>query len=249
MRPPPPPDGSDASGGSRLGGPLPGSDDQAKAKLDDTELAVGSPRALQKVELDLDDAPFLEDEEEVAPPPPQDIAPPSEIQDLGEPVRLPLWKNKKIVISGGGLLLLLIGLAVWWFFLRAEAPPPPPPPPPPVVEPPKPVEPPPPPPPQDVFVSLDPFLVEKTDAKGAARVLTLKIKLVYKEDPRMERELQSKSFALRDGLYYNLKNKSFAILTDKDSIEQLREELKGVVNNYLNAGQVDQILFEELLVK
>lgn len=246
MSPPPPPDGSDASGGSRLGGPLPGSDDQAKAKLDDTELAVGSPRALQKVELDLDDAPFLEDEEEAAPPPPEDLPPISEPQDLGEPVRLPLWKNKKIVISGGGVLLLIC-LAAWWFFLRTEEAPPPPPPP--VVEPPKPVEPPPPPPPQDVFVPLEPFLVEKTDAKGATRVLTLKIKLVYKEDPRIERELQAKAFAVRDGLYYNLKNKSFDILTDKDSIEQLREELKGVVNNYLNSGQVDQILFEELLVK
>ena len=132
----------------------------------------------------------------------------------------------------------------------SEPPPPPPPPtPPPVQEPPKPVEPPPPPPPQDIYVPLEAFVVEKIDEKGVAKVLTLKLKLVYKENPMLERELLTKNFALRDGLYYNLKNKSFANLTDKDSVEQLREELRGVVNNYLNTGQVEQVLFEELLVK
>ena len=96
---------------------------------------------------------------------------------------------------------------------------------------------------------LEAFVVEKIDEKGVAKVLTLKLKLVYKEHPMLERELLTKHFALRDGLYYNLKNKSFANLTDKDSVEQLREELRGVVNNYLNTGQVEQVLFEELLVK
>jgi flagellar basal body-associated protein FliL len=96
---------------------------------------------------------------------------------------------------------------------------------------------------------MEPFVVEKTDSKGVTRVLSLTIKLVYKEDPRLATELSTKRFALRDGLYYNLKNKTFANLTDQESVEQLREELRGVVNNYLNTGTVEQVLFEELLVK
>ncbi|WP_243359302.1 flagellar basal body-associated FliL family protein [Fundidesulfovibrio terrae] len=240
---------SGSAGGPRSDALSADEQDQNKAKLDDTELNVGSPRAAQKVELDLDDAPFLE-EEEAPPPPAEEIpaAPPA--HDLGEPVKLPIWKNKKVLFGGVGGLLLLIGLAAWWFFIREvkvhEEPPPPPPPAPAPVEPPKPAEPP---PPQDVFVPMEPFLVEKTDTKGAFKILSLKIKLVYKEDPRLAREIQTKSFALRDGLYYNLKNKSFTNLTDKDSVEKLREELRGVVNNYLNTGQIDQVLFEELLVK
>jgi len=43
-------------------------DSQLKAKLDDSELSDDLPKALQKVDLDLDDAPFLEDEAEEAAP-------------------------------------------------------------------------------------------------------------------------------------------------------------------------------------
>lgn len=246
----PPPEGNGSTGDPRQDAMSPEGDDAAKAKLDDTELNVGSPRAMQKVELDLDDAPFLQDDEP-APPPPQ-AAPERETSPQAEaPLQLPVWKRKKVLIGAGAGLLILVGFLVWWLFLRSTEPPPPPPPPtpPPVQEPPKPVEPPPPPPPQDIYVPLEAFVVEKIDEKGVAKVLTLKLKLVYKENPMLERELLTKNFALRDGLYYNLKNKSFANLTDKDSVEQLREELRGVVNNYLNTGQVEQVLFEELLVK
>ncbi|GFK92548.1 hypothetical protein NNJEOMEG_00373 [Fundidesulfovibrio magnetotacticus] len=249
MVPAPPPDDPGATG-PRSQAFVAEDSEQTKAKLDDAELSTtGSPRALQKVELDLDDAPFLEEEEEL-PPPPEELPKAPAPQPLGDvPVKLPLWKNKKVILGAAALLLILIGFCGWWFFLRADEPPPPPPPPPPVVEPPKPVEPPPPPPPADIFVPMAPFLVEKSDEKGATKILSLKVKLVYKEDPRLAQEIQAKTFSLRDGLYYNLKNKSFALLTDKDSVEQLRDELRGVVNNYLNTGQIDQILFEELLVK
>ena len=245
MHAPPPPDGPGTPGGTS-GGAL-SADEQAKARLDDTELAAPTPKAAQKVELDLDDAPFLE-EEEAPPPAVEEAPPPLEGPDLDQPVKLPIWKNKKVVFGGGAGLLILLGLAVWWFFLRSVEPPKPvePPPPPPIAEPPKPPEPP---APQDVSVPMDAFVVEKADAKGVVRVLTLKLKLIYKENPQLARELQVKNFSLRDGLYYNLKNKSFDNLTDKQSIEQIREELRGVVNNYLNYGQVEQLLFEELLVK
>lgn len=240
----PPSDGSGSPGAPRQA-PTSPDDQDNKAKLDDTELNVGSPRAMQKVELDLDDAPFLEDEE--TPAPTAEDIPAAAPQEFEEQLKLPFWKNKKVVLGGGGGLLLLIVLITWWYFIRdVKAPQEEAPPPPAVAEPEKPAAPPAPP---EIFVPMDAFLVEKTDAKGITRLLSLKIKLVYKEDQRIAREIQSKNFALRDGLYYNLRNKSFANLTDKDGVEQLREELRGVVNNYLNTGQVDQVLFEELLVK
>ncbi len=223
---------------------------QNKAKLDDTELNVASPKALQKVELDLDDAPFLEDEPEpeapdpeipTAPPPSEEAAPPP----------IPLWKRKKIVLSGAGVLLLVIVLGTWFFVLR-----PTPVEPPPVVEepapeppaPPVPAEPEEPPIPPEVPLTLPPFLVEKTDDKGTAHLVTIKIKILYREE-RLGKELELKNFSLRDGLYYNLKNKTLKELTDKNNAEPLREELRGVVNNYLNSGQIETVLFDELLVK
>ncbi|WP_243367674.1 flagellar basal body-associated FliL family protein [Fundidesulfovibrio soli] len=247
MAAPPPPDDTAPPGGSRDGVLDPAAPDQVKARLDDTELSAGSPRAQQKVELDLDDAPFLEDEpEEAAPLPEIPTAPPP--QELDEPLKLPFWK-KKLVLIGGAALLLVTGAAVWWFLLRTPPEPPPPPPPPPAEEPAPPAPPPPPPQPPDVFVELAPFVVEKVDAKGVSRVVNIKLKLVYKQDSPIVPELQLKAFPIRDGLYYNLKNKTFNNLTDKDEVEKIREELRGVVNNYLNSGQIDQVLFDELLVK
>lgn len=252
MAAPAPPDDSGSAGGPRQDAMS--VDDSAKAKLDDTEINSASPRAAQKVDLDLDDAPFLE-EETPEPAPAAEPEAPSLEEDL-TPVVLPWWKRKKIVIPGGGLLLVIIGLLVWWFLFRdhqqaqQETQPPPPqeqpkepqaPPPPP--------EPAPPPPPKDIYQPLAPFVIEMDDAKGVTRVLTVTLKLVYKDESPVARELQLKSFAVRDGLYYNLKNKHFEILTDKQAVEALREELRGVVNNYLSTGQIDQVLFEELLVK
>lgn len=244
-----PPDGPDGSSNPRKDA-LEVEREQGKARLDDTELNIASPKALQKVELDLDDAPFLEEEPEPEPQAPElSIAPPAS-EDAPPPV-IPLWKRKKVVLSGAGLLLFLIILGTWFFIFRptpGEQPPPP------VEEtkapeaPAPPPEPEAPPQPPEVALPLAPFLVEKTDDKGGARLVTIKIKIIYREE-RLGRELELKSFPLRDGLYYNLKNKTLHELTDKNNAEPLREELRGVVNNYLNSGQIETVLFDELLVK
>ena len=62
-----------------------------KAQLDD---GGGSPRAMKKVELDLDDAPFLEEEE--APPPEEEQQAPLPSEDA--PPKAPPWYKRKIVI-------------------------------------------------------------------------------------------------------------------------------------------------------
>ena len=225
--------------------------EQGKAKLDDTELNIVSPKALQKVELDLDDAPFLEEEPVPEPQAPElpTAPPPSEVE---EPPAVPLWKRKPVRLAGAGLLLVLVLLGTWFFILRpkpGEQPPPPVEEAAPVPEaPPAPVAPETPPPPQEVALPLAPFLVEKTDDKGNTRLVTVKLKIIYKEE-RLGKELELKNFPLRDGLYYNLKNKTLHELTDKNNAEALRDELRGVVNNYMNSGQIETVLFDELLVK
>ena len=243
---PPPSDGSGSPGAPRQA-----PDDQDnKAKLDDTvtERRLSSapcrrwswtwttPRSSKTTRLRL--------------PQPRDI-PDTAPQECRGTAQAALMEEQEGDSGRGGAgLLLLIALITWWYFIRdikspqEEAPPPEPAP---VAE------------PEKTGCPACPAGSLRSHGRvsrgkdrrqgGVTRLLSLKIKLVYKEDPRIAREIQSKSFALRDGLYYNLRNKSFANLTDKDGVEQLREELRGVVNNYLNAGQVDQVLFEELLVK
>lgn len=246
-----PSDGQDGSAGTRKDA-LEVVKEQGKARLDDTELNIASPKALQKVELDLDDAPFLE--EEAVPEPQAQEVPPAPAAPVEEaPPSIPLWKRKPVMLAGAGLLLVLLLLATWFFILRPKPGEQAPPPPaeeaaPAEVAPPAPVEPETPPPPPELPLSLAPFLVEKTDDKGNARLVTIKIKIIYR-DERLSKELELKNFLLRDGLYYNLKNKSLHDLTDKNNAEALRDELRGVVNNYLNAGQIETVLFDELLVK
>ena len=165
--------------------------------------------------------------------------------------RSPLWKRKKFLLIAAGALVLLAAPAGWWLLKKPPPPPEPEPEPAPAPEPtpppepPKPVEPPPPP---EQFATLDPFLVEKTDDKGVTRLLTVRIKLIY-TDPSVGAELKFKLFSVRDALYHNLKNKPFGIFADLDNTDTLRDELRGVVNNYLSRGQIEKVLFDEILVK
>jgi flagellar FliL protein len=248
MSAPPAPDESpDFSQGATRQDALDAADDASrKAKLDDAELNVGVPKALQKVDLDLDGAPFLE--EPAAPQEaPEAPAAPSQSLEVEAPGETPFWKKKKFLLIAGGALVVILALTAW-LVLRKPAPPPPPP----VEETPAPAqEPEQPPAPEEKpeqFYVLDPFLVEKPDDKGHIRLITLKIKLGYK-DEQLADELKRKNLVLRDGLYYNLKNKSFGNLTDKKAVDTLRDELKGVVDNYLNTGQIEEVLFDDLLVK
>ena len=226
-------------------------DTQVKAKLDDSELSDDLPKALQKVDLDLDDAPFLEDEEE-APAAPEASAEPFPEEASTEEQKP---SRKKFIFIGAAALVLLLGGAAAFFLLRkpaappVQAPPPVapeaepavPPAPPPVLEPPKPPQP-------ELVMPMAPFLVEMTDATGRTRFLNLRFTAVT-TDPAVRLEFMRNTIVVRDAVYYYLKNKSMEFLTDKKNTETLKKDVLSVINQFIGAQPLDNLLIEEYLVK
>lgn len=223
-------------------------DDGAKAELDVEELTAGLPREQQKVELDLEDAPFLEEEEEEEEEQPEEQSAAPVALDPAPKTADPWYRRRKIIIPAGvGLLLLLVLLA--WLALRPGSEPAP--------EPPAPAEsaeaPPPPPAPEpeqpkDYMVTLAPFWVEKRDDQGTVRFLVCQFTAVT-QDEKFSFEISQKTTILRDAVYYYLKNKDLTYLSDKNNVETLKADLLSVMNQYLSVGRLETILVDQYLVK
>ncbi|WP_029458612.1 flagellar basal body-associated FliL family protein, partial [Solidesulfovibrio alcoholivorans] len=134
-------------------------------------------------------------------------------------------------------------------------PPPPPPespapaeeaPPPPVAPTPPPPEPPA--PKREIVMPMEPFLVELTDAGGRTRFLTIRFTAVTQE-PAVELEFKRNRIVVRDAVYYYLKNKNLAFLTDKNNAEALKKDVLSVINQFVGAQPLDNLLIEDYLVK
>lgn len=208
---------------------------------DEVQVTLSPDAGLSKVELDLDDAPFLVDESD-EPAQPDDGAPPAVPQEA-ETASAPSKKKKLLMLAGGGLLLLLaLGAAAWWFFLRVPAPAP---------EAPKP----------EVIVvpsksattakpeyvkEFAPFLVERPDGKGGSRFLTCKFSTLTKV-PNLDKEMDQKMLSLRDALYYYLRSKDNDFLLAPENVQTIKKDLTSVLNNYLTQGQIEDVLFESYL--
>ena len=217
-----------------------------KAKLDDTELSDDLPKALQKVDLDLDDAPFLDDEPEEAAPTDAPTAAPSPVQ----PQEGGRSRKKLFLLLGAALSLIAAGAAAF-FLLKKPAPAPVVEQAPPVEAPPLPKAPPPPEPPQpkpEIVMTMDPFLIEMTDQQGHTRFLTIRFTAVTNE-PVAELEFKRNTIVVRDAVYYYLKNKSMEFLTDKNNTETLKKDVLSVINQFVGAQPLDNLLIEDYLVK
>jgi len=218
------------------------SSDQIKAQLDDSEVS----KATQKVDLDLDDAPFLEDEEE------EEIAFEEEetplLQKPEEESRFDfstLLKNKLFLISLGVIALLIVIITIL-LIREPEAPPPPPP----IVEETQPegktpeaVEEIP-----EILIRLDPFLIEQKDKDGHIRFLEVRVVVSTTEDG-LARQFKQEAYTVRNALYYYLKNKDLHFLSDKENSDKLKSELLAIINQYMGFGQFDTLLFEQYLVR
>jgi len=222
---------------------------EGKAKLDDTELSDDLPKALQKVDLDLDDAPFLEEDKT------EDAAPEAAPESTGAspaPEKTPPVSKKKLLLLVGALVLLLAGGTATYFLLRKPAAPPPaevtPEPAPQPVPEPTPPPPPPPKPKPEIVIPMEPFLVEMTDPKGLTRFLSVRFTAVT-QDPTVEMEFRRNIIVLRDAVYYYLKNKSMAFLTDKNNTDVLKKDVLSVINQFMGARPLDNLLIEDYLVK
>lgn len=217
-----------------------------------------------KVELDLDDAPFLlDDEPEEAAPAPAGSgeAPPGEKPAAGPGLfsklstffsglfaRLRFRPGKKLVIGGAALALLAVGGLAAWLFLKPsgetakeDVPQKP------VVQLP-PETPQAPPPPDAIPVRFEPFLIELAAPDGATRFLQFRFSSTT-TNKKLADEITKKNLVLRDATYYYLKNKSLEFLADPKNVESVKRDLLTVLNQYLGADQLQTILVEEYLIK
>ncbi len=226
-----------------------------KAQLDTDELNVpgsGQSSSEDKVELDLEDAPFLEDdedEEEDTPPPPSDKPVTLETAEPPKPNKLKeLLGNKKILISGAGAAVLLLILLAWLVLKPAPRPEIPEQQPVQEVQPQQAAPEPEPEKPEVFVVTWDPFWVELKDSEGKVRFLVCKFSAPT-ENEKLSWEAGSKKVVLRDALFYYLRNKDLIFLSDKNNVEVLKADLLAVINQYMNNGQFEDLLIENYLVK
>lgn len=218
-------------------------------------------KAGQKVELDLDDAPFLDDEPEPEPEPEKepekepeesesaidDTPPQSFLQRL-------LANKKKLIMAGGaGVALILVAVVVNIFLFSGD---PKPPPPPPVeapavqtevqvVPPKKPDEAVPPP---RFLLQFDRFWVEMKDTEGASRFLTLRF-CIPTEKEILFVEMNAKMLILRDAIFYYLRSESAISLSDEKKADAFKSDIMTVINEHVGSGKVSEILIQEYLLE
>lgn len=201
---------------------------------------AGAP--VKKVELDLDDAPFLQADEPPPPPVPTDGEPPAPV-DEGDKSK----RKKRILILAGaaGVLLVAVAVAVWWFFFRTPPP-----------APPAPLEP-------EVIVvpsaptvtdsgeivrDFAPFIVPVNDNLKETSFLVCKFSAITRE-PAVNQEMERQRVPLRDAIYYYLRGKDAAFLLDARNGESIKKDLMSVFNDYLTQGKLEDIVFESYLSK
>lgn len=201
-------------------------------------------KAVQKVALDLDDAPFLQDDipedkggladKAPAPAKPVEAAPESSIKDK---------PSRKLIILAGLAVLVLAAAATFWLIKPATPPAPEP-----LPAPPEQAELPPPPPPRpdEHYAELEPFWVA-FDQGDEVRFLTLKMTLVA-EDPMLSLEIQRKNIILRDAAYYFLNNRPLPTVKRAEAADALKDDLLSVLNQHLSRP-LSGVLIEEYLVQ
>lgn len=211
------------------------------------------------VELDLDDAPFLDEPEPEAPASPEEntapVAMPAKEARPGikEKIRalipLLLANKKRLILAGGSFaVILVVAVAVNVFLFSgtkepaeekankaATAEPTR------IVVPSTPQEEGAPPPPKFI-VEWEPFWVPLKGSEGEIRFLVFQFSIPT-DDPTLNAELHARTVILRDAVYYFLKNKDVTPLLDKESTDTLREDIVSVINEHVVTGKVTTLLF------
>ncbi|MDR1360131.1 MAG: flagellar basal body-associated FliL family protein [Deltaproteobacteria bacterium] len=208
-----------------------------------------------KVELDLEDAPFLQEPvaEKTAEPSPQNAADeqPADDPKGGPPrwrivlLRLKANKKKLLAASGACLLLGLGALAVNFFLFSEEKPAPAGPTR--VVLPSQPqanaTEQPP-----VYMVNWEPFMVEQRGEEGEIRFLYCRF-TTPTDNPILQSELEAKKVVVRDAIYYYLSNKPLTFLSDLDKQQSLKADIISVINEHVSSAKLSELYFEEYMVR
>lgn len=241
-----------------------------KVAIDDERLQDGVPKGLQKVELDLDDALFLEFEEK------EDVAASTAVESLPDPEEKPGTEElpegqseapsrstrKKLWFFGiAAALCLLLGAGGTYYWMKSGLPS--------AGEPAgtaaesaqeeatatesgptvgldvqgttaQQTE-------QPASFPLERFQVEYV-LDGKTRFLTSRFS-IPDTTPVMRAELQAKMVFVRDGIYRYLKNSPLSFLDDPQESGKLKTDIASVINQTIKSGQVSDILIEEYVVQ
>lgn len=218
--------------------------EQLKQDEETLDLLVSAPAdppvPVKKVELDLDDAPFLQAEEK---------APelPSPVDAVPEPPDENARKNKKkkiLILAGAcAAVALIAAAAAWWFLFRTPPPPPVAGPEPEIIIVPKAAAPA---GPTDIVREFAPFVIPIREASGETGFLVCKFSAIT-TDPGLTREMDQQRIALRDAIYFYLRGKDNNFLLDARNGQQIKDELLSIFNDYLTQGKLEDILFESYL--
>lgn len=214
---------------------------EKKAGLDDQEARDHDHRAMEKVELDLDDAPFLDDgpdEEEHEPPEPA-----AEVQeqqgDAAPEAGTGLWR----AAAGAGLALVLTGVVVLLLFrhtgdqalrtsleLTQDS----------ASGNTEPVD-------QSLSITFAPFLVEYVQ-EDRIRFLNLSITAAGPGAAGSKQEILDKTLLLRDAVYRYLKDKDLVFLSDEDNVETLKRDILQALNRALTHSELTHLYIVEYMV-
>lgn len=221
--------------------------DQTDLKQDDDlDLLISStaepPAPVKKVELDLDDAPFLQADEKSPVVSTHEAALPDPAQEEADKAKS---KRRRLLIlaAAGAGVLIIAAAAVWWLFFREPPPAGPEPLKPEVVVVPKAAAPE---QPSEVLREFAPFIVPVKEADGKTGFLVCKFTAITK-DANLNREIDAQRVALRDAIYYYLRGKDAAFLQNARNAEAIKKDLLSVFNDYLTQGKLEDILFESYL--
>lgn len=210
-----------------------------------------------KVELDIDDAPFLKEPDEPPAPtkkteelPPPDAPPPPKPKESalsGVMARLEglLANKKRLAIIGGAAGVLLLAPLILMLFLPGKKPPP-------SAEPERIVQSASPPredaPPGPKFLyKAEDFFVPLRGTEGEIRFLRCRFSIPT-ENQQLYAELMAKNIAVRDSIYYYLSHKPLTFLSDQASREELKKDLISVVNEHVSAEKIAELFIEDYLV-
>ena len=213
---------------------------EEKATPDEGTLAAGEFESLagQKVQLDIDDAPFLLDPDDMPEvPATTESKPPAPVEEKPR-------RNTKKLMAAVFFILLLAGTAIWFFVFR-QAPDIVAPPEPPVIVVPTPkaltI-------PKEFSTKLAPFWIPLVDDEGKSRFLVATFVLSTPED-QVNQEIQDKLVTLRDAIFYYLRNKDYHFLLDAANAETIRADLLGTINNYIVRGELHSLYFDSYLLQ
>ena len=151
-------------------------------------------------------------------------------------------------LCAAALLVVVVGVSAAWFLLKPgadDAPPPP------VVEEIKPevivvpskqtptIVP-------DIVKTLDQFIVPTGDTLARTNFLVCRFSIITK-NPGLETEIDNKMIPLRDAVYFYLRSKSYDYLLSPANGQDIKNDLVGILNDFLTTGKVEDVLLDTYL--